>query len=36
MDKFIEQKVNKNRIPVEIFWDLQDPRLLAVETEFSK
>ena len=36
MDKFIEQKVNSNRLPVEIFWDLQDPRLLAVETEYAK
>jgi hypothetical protein len=36
MDKFIEQKVGTNRLPVEIFWDLQDPRLLAVETEYAK
>jgi hypothetical protein len=36
MDKFIDQKVNPNRLPVEIFWDLSDPRLLAVETEYAK
>lgn len=36
MDKFLEFKVNKNRVPVEVFWDLYDPRLLAVETEFAK
>ena len=36
MDKFIDQKVNINRLPVEIYWDLTDPRLLAVETEYAK
>lgn len=36
MDKFLEFKVHKDRVPVEIFWDMQDPRLLAVETEYAK
>ena len=35
MDKFIQQKVDPNRVPIEAFWDQQDPRLLAIETEFS-
>ena len=36
MDKFMECKVNPDRIPVEAYWDQQDPRLLAVETEYAK
>jgi hypothetical protein len=36
MDKFIEQRVSPNRLPVEIFWDSYDARLLAVETEYAK
>lgn len=36
MDKFMEFKVSKDRIPVEAYWDQQDPRLLAVETEYAK
>lgn len=36
MDKFMEMKINKDRIPVEAYWDQEDPRLLAVETEFAK
>ena len=35
MDKFIECKVSPNRLPIEAFWDQQDPRLLAIETEFA-
>jgi len=35
MDKFLEFKVNVNRIPVEAFWDQQDARLLAIETEYA-
>lgn len=35
MDKFLEFKVNPNRIPIEAFWDQSDPRLLAVETEYA-
>ena len=27
---------SKDRIPVEAFWDQQDARLLAVETEYAK
>jgi len=36
MDKFMEMKINKDRIPVEAYWDQEDPRLLAIETEFAK
>jgi hypothetical protein len=28
--------VTGNRIPIEAFWDQNDKRLLAVETEFVK
>lgn len=36
MDKFIEFQISPDRIPIEAFWDQEDPRLLAVETEFAK
>lgn len=36
MDKFMEYPVSASRIPVEAYWDQQDPRLLAVETEYFK
>lgn len=36
MDNFLEMKVNKNRVPIECFWDQTDPRLFAIETEFVK
>ena len=32
----MECKVSKDRIPIEAYWDQQDPRLLAVETEYAK
>jgi hypothetical protein len=35
MDKFLEFKVSPNRIPIEVFWDQGDARLLAVETEYA-
>lgn len=35
MDKFLEQKVAPNRVPIECFWDQHDARLLAIETEFA-
>ena len=35
MDKFLEFKVNPNRIPIEVFWDQHDARLLAVEAEYA-
>lgn len=35
MDKFLECKVAPNRVPIEAFWDQQDPRLLAIETEYA-
>ena len=36
MDKFMHFECSQNRIPVEAFWDQQDARLLAVETEYAK
>ena len=36
MDNFMQFEVSSNRIPVEAFWDQQDARLLAIETEFAK
>ena len=36
MDNFMDMQVAPNRVPVECFWDLSDPRLLAVETEYVK
>ena len=36
MDNFMQFEVSPNRIPVEAFWDQQDARLLAVETEYAK
>ena len=36
MDSFMEMKVNKNRVPIECFWDQTDPRLFAIETEYVK
>lgn len=35
MDKFLECRVQGNKIPIEAFWDQADPRLLAIETEFA-
>lgn len=35
MDKFLEYKLPKNRVPVEAFWDQDDSRLLAVESEYA-
>ena len=36
MDSFMEMKVNKNRVPVECYWDQTDSRLFAIETEYVK
>ncbi len=36
MDNFLHHEVSPNRIPIEAFWDQQDARLLAVETEYAK
>ena len=36
MDNFMQFEISANRIPVEAFWDQQDARLLAIETEFAK
>ena len=36
MDNFMQFEVSPNRIPIEAFWDQQDARLLAVETEYAK
>ena len=36
MDSFMQFEVSTNRVPVEAFWDQQDARLLAVETEYGK
>ena len=36
MDNFLSFEVSPNRIPIEAFWDQQDARLLAVETEYAK
>jgi hypothetical protein len=36
MDKFMKFEVQPNRIPVEAYWDQQDARLLAIETEYAK
>jgi hypothetical protein len=36
MDKFMECQVSASRIPIEAYWDQEDPRLLAIETEFYK
>ncbi len=36
MDNFLHHEASPNRIPVEAFWDQQDARLLAVETEYAK
>jgi len=36
MDNFLQFEVSANRIPVEAFWDQNDARLLAVETEYAK
>ena len=32
----MEFQASNNRVPIEAFWDQQDPRLLAVETEYVK
>ena len=31
-----EAEVGFNRVPIEAFWDQEDPRLLAIETEYIK
>lgn len=36
MDNFMEFQVANNRVPLEAFWDQNDARLLAVETEYVK
>lgn len=36
MDNFMDFQVSNNRVPLEAFWDLNDKRLLAVETEYIK
>ena len=36
MDNFMEFQVANNRVPLEAFWDQNDKRLLAVETEYVK
>jgi len=36
MDNFMEHQVENNRVPLEAFWDQQDKRLLAIETEYVK
>ena len=32
----MEYQVQNNRMPIEAFWDQQDKRLLAIETEYVK
>jgi len=34
LDMFYDQEVEYNRVPTESSWDLEDERLLAVETEY--
>lgn len=36
MDTFSEYEISSNRIPVEIIWDQEDPRLFGVSTEYAK
>ena len=36
MDTFMESEVEPDRIPIEAFWDQQDPRLVCIETEYMK
>lgn len=36
MDKFMEQEVSINRVPMDAFWDQNDPRLFGIETEYVK
>jgi intraflagellar transport protein 140 len=36
MDSFCEYEISPNRIPVEIVWDQEDPRLFGVSTEYAK
>lgn len=36
MDVFYEQEVDYNRVPTETSWDIEDERLLAVETEYMQ
>ena len=36
MDNFMEFQVANNRVPLEAFWDQNDKRLLAIETEYVK
>jgi len=36
MDSFTEYEISPNRIPVEIIWDQEDPRLFGVSTEYAK
>ena len=36
MDNFLHHEVSPNRIPIEAFWDQQDARLLAIETEYAQ
>ena len=36
LDMFYDHEVDYNRVPTETTWDLEDERLLAVETEYMK
>jgi len=36
MDSFSDYEISPNRIPVEIIWDHEDPRLFGVSTEYAK
>lgn len=36
MDSFEEHEISPNRIPIEIIWDLKDPRLFGIQTEYAK
>jgi len=36
MDSFSEYEISPNRIPIEILWDQEDPRLFGVSTEYAK
>lgn len=36
MDSFSEYEISPNRVPIEIVWDQEDPRLFGVSTEYAK
>lgn len=36
MDSFVDQEISPNKIPIEIIWDVNDPRLFGIQTEYAK